>query len=212
MSSTKSVVISCAGVGARLGLATTKALINLGGKSIIARQLESLKAVEDIRIVIGYQAQDVIDEVRKYRSDAIFVYNHEYFDTKTGASLYLGGRHGNEHIIAIDGDLLVHPEDMRMLLELEGEWIGYSDVSSEEAVYCTVDADGLVTGFSRANGNYEWTGPACISRDSLFPEALHVFSQLEPLLPIRGIKVRACDIDTYDDYLRAIDFVKSWED
>ena len=91
MSSTKSVVISCAGVGARLGLATTKALINLGGKSIIARQLESLKAVEDIRIVIGYQAQDVIDEVRKYRSDAIFVYNHEYFDTKTGASLYLGG-------------------------------------------------------------------------------------------------------------------------
>ena len=210
MSSINSVVISCAGVGSRLGLATTKALIDINGKSLIALTLEMLKDVEDVRIVIGYQAQDVISEVMKYRSDAIFCYNHEYFDTKTGMSLFLGARHGYEYSIAIDGDLLVHPDDMSMLLSQEGEWIGYSDVTSDDAVFLNVDNNGYVTGFSRENGNYEWTGPACIKKSRLGMEAENVFNQIEPYLPIKGIKVRACDIDTYDDYLRAVEFVKSW--
>lgn len=210
MSSTKSVVISCAGVGSRLGLATTKALLDIGGKSLIARQLELLEEVEDIRVVIGYQASDVINEVRKYRKDVIFCYNHEYFDTKTGASLFLGARHGNEYAVAIDGDLLVHPDDMKMLLGEDGEWIGYSDISSDDAVLLSLDKQGVVTGFSREHGDYEWTGPASIRKEHLTIDAEHVFSQIEPHLPMRGIKVRACDVDTYDDYLRAIEFVKSW--
>lgn len=210
MSSIKSVVISCAGVGSRLGLATTKALLDIGGISLIGRQLEMLKEVEDVRIVIGYQAADVINEVRKFRKDTIFVYNHEYFDTKTGASLYLGARHGFNYTIAIDGDLLVHPNDMKMLLKQEGEWIGYSDISSDDAVYLSLNTEGYVTGFSREKGNFEWTGPACIRKERLRKNATHVYSQIEPFLPIRGIKIRACDIDTYDDYFRAIDFIKSW--
>ena len=210
MSSVKSVVISCAGVGARLGLATTKALIDIGGKSIIRRQLEMLDSVDDIRVVIGYQASEVIAEVRRYREDAIFCYNHEYFDTKTGASLFLGARHGNPYTIAIDGDLLVHPDDMRFLLSQEGEWIGYADVSSEDAVYLNLNEAGQVISFSRKTGDFEWTGPACIRRDHLTIEADNVFNQIEPYLPLRGIKVRACDIDTYDDYVRALEFVRNW--
>ena len=210
MSGDKSVVISCAGVGSRLGLATTKALLNIKGKSLIGWQLETLNEIEDIRIVIGYQAQDVINEVRKYREDAVFCYNHEYFETKTGASLYLGARHGYEYAIAIDGDLLVHHRDMKMLLSQDGEWIGYSDITSEDAVFLSVDDKGLVTGFSRESGKYEWTGPACIKKSRLTYEAANVFNQIEPGLPMRGVKVRACDIDTYDDYVRAVDFVNSW--
>ena len=121
MSSTKSVIISCAGIGSRLGLATTKALININGKTLIRWQLELLKDVEDVRIVVGFQANDVIEEVKKYRKDVIFVYNHRYFETKTGASFYLGAKDGNEYAIEYDGDLLVHPEDMKILLKLEGE-------------------------------------------------------------------------------------------
>ena len=40
MQTTKSVIISCAGIGSRLGLGTTKALIKIDGKSIIQWQLE----------------------------------------------------------------------------------------------------------------------------------------------------------------------------
>ena len=32
----------------------------------------------------------------------------------------------------------------------------------------------------------------------------------EPLCPIRGIKVRAYDMDTYDDYMRVSEITKDW--
>ena len=115
MSSVKSVVISCAGIGSRLGLGLTKALVQINGRSLISWQLELFKDVEDIRIVIGFQANDIIEEVRKHRQDVIFIFNHRYFETKTGASFYLGARHANSEILEWDGDLLVHPDDVKML-------------------------------------------------------------------------------------------------
>ena len=210
MSSAKSVIISCAGIGSRLGLATTKALININGKPLIRWQLELLKDVEDIRIVVGFQASDVISEVRKYRDDVIFVYNHRYFETKTGASYYLGAKDGNDYAINLDGDLLVHPNDMKMLLELEGEWIAYADKMSEDAVFVKTNQVGDVLSFSREQGDFEWTGPCCIKKDKLRYSSSHVFNQLEPYLPMKGVKIRACDIDTYDDYQKALEFIKGW--
>lgn len=210
MPSTKSIIISCAGIGSRLGLATTKALINIEGKTLIRWQLELFKNVEDIRIVVGFQAKDVIEEVRKYRKDVIFVYNHRYFETKTGASFYLGARDGNEYAIEYDGDLLVHPDDMNMLLHQEGEWIAYADKTSEDAVLARTNPAGEVVSFSKEQGDYEWTGPCCIKKENLKYSSGHVFNQLEPFLPMRGIKIRACDIDTYADYQKALKFIKEW--
>ncbi len=210
MSSAKSVIISCAGIGSRLGLATTKALINIDGKSLIRWQLELFKDIEDVRIVVGFQANDVVEEVRKYRDDVIFVFNHNYFETKTGASYYLGAKDGNEFAIEFDGDLLVHPDDMKQLLEIDGEWIAYADKMSDDAVFVKTNEIGDVLSFSRENGDFEWTGPCCIKKDKLKYSSSHVFNQLEPYLPMKGIKIRACDIDTYDDYQRALEFIKEW--
>lgn len=210
MSSAKSVIISCAGIGSRLGLATTKALININGRSLISWQLELLKDVEDVRIVIGFQAKDVIEEVQKYRKDVVFVYNHNYFETKTGASYYLGAKDGNEYAINLDGDLLVHPNDMKNLLQTEGEWIAYAEKMSDDAVMVKTNSVGDVLSFSREVGDYEWTGPCCIKKDKLKYSSGHVFNQLEPSLPMKGIKIRACDIDTYEDYQRALEFIKGW--
>lgn len=210
MSSIKSVVISCAGIGSRLGLGQTKALIEINGKSLIRWQLELFKEVEDIRIVIGYQAKDIVQEVLNYRSDVIFVYNHNYFDTKTGASFYLGSRDANEYVIEWDGDLLVHPKDVKKILSTEGEFICYADISSDEAVYVKTNEKGEVTEFSREGGDFEWTGPACIKKEKLIYTPNNVFEQFENFLPMRGMKITAYDIDTYDDYKRVINFVKTW--
>ena len=207
MSSAKSVIISCAGIGFRLGLSKTKALISINGKSLIAWQLDLFKDIEDVRIVVGFQANDVINEVLQYRKDVIFVYNHSYFETKTGASFYLGAKDANEYVIEYDGDLLVHPEDMCMLLNADGEYIAYSDISSDEAVFVRTDDAGNVLSFSRERGDYEWTGPACIKKYNLAYSSGNVFNMLEKNLPMRGMKIRACDIDTYDDYRRAISFI-----
>lgn len=211
MPSTKSIIISCAGIGSRLGLGKTKALIDIAGKSLIHWQLELLKDVKDIRIVIGYQSNDVIKEVLKVRKDVIFIYNHNYFETKTGASFYLGSKHANEYVIEWDGDLLIHPEDVKQCLETDGEYICYSEKVSEESVYVKTNTQGDVLSFSRENGDFEWTGPACIKRNKIKYTHKNVFNQLEKYLPIKGLKIRAQDIDTYEDYKKAIDFVKSWK-
>ena len=73
MPSAQSVVLSCAGIGSRLGLAQTKALVQIMGKSLDRLgRWEIFSNVEDLRIVVGYQAMDVVREVRKYRNDVHF--------------------------------------------------------------------------------------------------------------------------------------------
>lgn len=211
MQTAKSVVLSCAGIGSRLGLAKTKVLMELAGRSLLAWQLEALKNVEDLRIVVGYQATEVIKETLKYRKDVTFVYNHDYFDTKTGYSFYLGAKDAGEYVIEWDGDLLVHPDDVKTCLETPGEYIAYSEKSSDDAVFCLTLPNGDVIAFSRERGNYEWTGPCCIKKNKIRNHQEHVFNILEEHLPMQGIKIRAQDIDTYDDYLRAIEFVKGWK-
>ena len=54
MKNNVSIVISCAGMGTRLGLGCTKALVEIEGKTLIERQLEILKDYDDIRVVVGY--------------------------------------------------------------------------------------------------------------------------------------------------------------
>lgn len=210
MSTIKSVVISCAGIGSRLGLGLTKALVRINGQSLISWQLKLFKDVPDIRIVVGFQANDIIAEVLKYRKDAIFIFNHKYFETKTGASFYLGARHANDYILELDGDLLIHPEDVNRILNTNGEFICYSDITSDDAVYVKTDEDGNVLQFSINNGDFEWTGPACIRKENLFYCSQNVYNMFEPYLPMKGIKIRAYDIDTYNDYVRVSEIIKDW--
>ena len=63
MKNNVSIVISCAGMGTRLGLCCTKALVEVEGKTLIERQLDMLKDYDDIRVVVGYQAEKVIELV-----------------------------------------------------------------------------------------------------------------------------------------------------
>lgn len=210
-STEKSVVISCAGIGSRLGLGLTKALVQINGSSLISWQLKLFKDVKDVRIVIGFQGGEIIQEVRKYRDDVIFCYNHRYFETKTGASYYLGARHANLETLEWDGDLLVHPDDVEKLLATSGEFICYADKTSDDAVFVQTNEKGDVLCFSREQGDYEWTGPACMDKQHLTYSTQNVFNMFEPLCPMRGIKVRAYDIDTYNDYIRVSEITKDWK-
>lgn len=204
-----SIVISSAGVGSRLGLGQTKSLIKIKGTSLIHHQLLNFSNIEDVRIVVGFQALDLINEALRYRSDIIFAFNHDYFHTKTGASLYIGAQHANSSVIAWDGDLLVHPNDVDVCLIGDKQYIGISEKTSQEAVYVKI-ANESVVNFSTESGDYEWSGPACIFRDNIKYHPKNVFNQIEHLLPLPYKIIRARDIDTYSDYLGAIKFIDSW--
>lgn len=210
MSTAKTVVISCAGIGFRFGSGHNKALLDLFGRPLIQWQLELLKDVEDLRIVVGYEARDVMARALEVRRDITFVYNRDYYKTLTGTSFYLGTRDAGEYVVAWDGDLLVHPDDVKICLDYPGEYVGYSDPSSEETVFVKTDDQGDVLRFSREDGDFEWTGPACIRKDKILSSTGAVFNLFEPYLPMKGLKIRAQDIDTSADYAQAVEFVKNW--
>ena len=98
-----------------------------------------------------------------------------------------------------------------MLLAESGEFICYGDKTSEETVFVHTDENGNVLSFSREGGDFEWTGPACMNKKHLTYCSQNVFNMFEPFCPMKGIKVRAYDIDTYNDYIRVAEITKNWK-
>ena len=212
MGFSRTVIISCAGMGNRLGLGTTKALDEIDGKPLIVRHLEMLKGETDIRVVVGYQAEKIINVVRQYRKDALFVFNHNYRKTGTGASVALASRYANEYILSLDGDLLVHPDDMKKILSYEGEFVGGGTIGTDEPwMVQTYEKDGeeFVGGFSQNEGTYEWNGITQMRSSKMMDGVGHVFQLIEPHLPVKFMMLRTREIDTINDYERAVDWVKN---
>lgn len=206
----KSVVISCAGMGTRLGFELPKCLVKIEGKTIIERQLEQLKEVDDIIIVIGYKAELVKKFILSINKNVKFVYNNNYEHTSTGASFSMGAKEAkNDFIIALDGDLLVHPSDIKNILEnIDEEFIGGVIPNTDDPVYMTVSQNNVIN-FNRNFGEYEWSGLAGIKKDNIKDDKWYVYNILEEILPTRLIPIRAREIDTLNDFNEAIRWIKN---
>lgn len=199
-------------MGNRLGLGTTKALVEIDGKPLIVRHLENLKDEKDVRVVVGYQAEKVIDVVRKIRRDVVFVFNHNYRHTGTGASVALAARYANDYILSLDGDLLVHPEDMQKILECDHEFVsGGVPETDDPWMLQTYRENGkeYVSAFSRNIGSYEWNGITQMKSKKMLTGTGHVFQLIEPYLPVPFMELRTREIDTINDYERAVTWVRN---
>lgn len=211
MGFSRTVIISCAGMGNRLGLGTTKALVEVCGKPLIIRHLEYLKDEEDIRIVVGYQAEKVIETVTGYRKDVLFVFNHDFRNTGTGASVALASKYANEYILSLDGDMLIHPKDMEKILSCEHEFVGGNSIESDDPwMLQTFVQDGkeMVSAFSHCMGNYEWNGITQMLSSKMLKGNGHVLHLIEPYLPVPFMELRTREIDTINDYERATEWVR----
>lgn len=199
-------------MGNRLGLGTTKALVEVDGKPLIVRHLEMLKEEKDIRIVVGYQAEKVIETVRKYRDDIIFVFNHDYKTTGTGTSVALASHYANEYTLSLDGDLLVHPDDMKTILNCDYEFVSGGEPDSDDPwMLQTYEDKGCeyVSHFQKDIGTYEWNGITQIKSQKILNGNGHVFQLLEPFLPLPFLKARTREIDTINDYERAVAWIRN---
>lgn len=208
----KTIVISCAGMGNRLGFGKPKALLEIAGKPIIYHHLDQLNNFDDVRIVVGYDYRRIVDVVRAYRRDVVFVLNHNFRTTNTLASLCLGANFGNDLIVSIDGDLLVRPRDLSCFLASNTEVLGYTEAYSDEPVYCGVEQtpDGpIISSFTRNQGIYEWTGLALVNRSRLISNTGHVYQCLENDLPLPGMLIDCREIDTPQDLERAREWSRS---
>ena len=205
----KTIIISCAGMGTRLKMNTPKALIDICGKPLLIRSLEMLNDVTDIRIVVGYKADEVVKIAKNYRKDLTFVYNYNYANTGTGASVLLAAKDARQFILTIDGDIIIHPDDIKDVLETNHEFVGVCDPSTERPVLVQVDSKSNVTRFSRDNGTFEWTGVTLLKSADLYQTSGHTYQIVEPRLPLPFKLIRQREIDTPNDYRNAINWVKN---
>lgn len=200
-------------MGKRLGYGHTKALIPIAGKPIIIHQLEQLDDFDDVKIVVGFNAQDLIETVLSYRRNVTFVFNHEYLTTNTLHGFYLGTRFGREYIVSLDGDLLVAPQDLREFLHEQEEMMGYIKAYSDEPVYASIKnikGKEHVAGFNRKHGIWEWTGLMQIKKRKITNKYQYVYQLIEKHLPIRAKKIECREIDTPEDYKRALEWAKKY--
>lgn len=194
-----SVIICCAGAGSRLGIPTAKSLIDIKGQPLIIRLLEQLEEFDDIRVVVGYRAEEVINVVSNHRKDIMFVFNYDYKSNGPAASVSKAMNYSKENLLIIDGDIVLK-DNLNKLLECEENCVAYSDTVISEPVYVDVNESEMITRFTGDKTRYEWTGIAKIKRKDLEKREDFVYKMINPLLPLKGIKIEYRGIDTQDDY------------
>jgi len=111
-------IILAAGKGTRLDGAAVKpkCLVEVGGLTLLQRQIDSLKSVniDCIVVVVGFGA----DIIREECGDAVsFVENRRFAETSSLYSLWLAREHLSDGFVVLNSDVLFHPQLLIDLLE-----------------------------------------------------------------------------------------------
>ena len=205
----KHAVISAAGLGSRLELNIPKCLVDIGTRKIIDYQLDLLRDIENVRLVVGFMEDTVIDHVVRIRDDVLFVRNPDYQSTSNSYSLHLATKDLTEPFLTIDGDLLIEPQSFEDFLGCcdGGESIvGVTETKSEEAVFAHLDCgEETVRAFSLDEKSaYEWSGIAYLKNVDIQKNAGFVFREIGRFLPLPIQKIACHEIDTPEDLNNAI--------
>ena len=111
-------IILAAGKGTRLDGAAVKpkCLVEVGGSTLLNRQIETLRAsgVRDIVVVIGFGGESIREHCD---NEVSFVENVDFAQTSSLYSLWLAREHLSEGFVVLNSDVLFHPQ---MLAELLG--------------------------------------------------------------------------------------------
>jgi choline kinase len=195
-------------MGTRLGLNKPKALVEVGGRSMIRHHLELVEDIEDVILVVGYCAQEVMDEVMAVRRDVTFAFNHDFASTGTAASLVLGAQVAGETILSLDGDLLVRQGDFNRFACAGGPLLGLVRSQTAKPVWAHISSEGQVRELSQDRPSaLEWSGLVRMPRKvAIQLGRAHVFQGLQPLLPADFTMIDSCEVDDPSD----LDLAEGW--
>jgi choline kinase len=211
MPTVENAVILAAGAGTRLGMGKPKCLVQLAGRMIIDYQLELLRNVPHVYVVVGYQEKEVIDAVRVIRDDVVFVRNPSFMTRSNFHSLYLGARTFQAPFISLDGDLLMTKSEFDRFLSAaataaEDDFLlGVTESKTEDAVFAHLNELGDIIKFSRSEkAYYEWTGPIYIGKRARIAEQEafngYQFEFLRQYDHLKAFPLELYEIDTPNDF------------
>lgn len=111
-------IILAAGKGTRLDGAAVKpkCLVEIGGITLLRRQIETLRDanVKHIVVVVGFGADSIRDECD---SDISFVENEQFGETSSMYSLWMARDHLAGGFVVLNCDVLFHPRLLANLLD-----------------------------------------------------------------------------------------------
>lgn len=208
MSHVKHAIIAAAGLGSRLGMGKPKCLIEIGGMTILEHQLRLLDHIEDLRVVVGFEEELVIDLIRQLRPETLIVRNPGYRATTTLHSYAMGASYLNDSCLFLDGDILFQQSSLDRFIEAckpDRTLVGITTAKTKDAVFVHLNQSQQVTAFSRVDkSEYEWANIVWI-QPKLFDNAdSAVFERLAKYLPIDAQEVISNEIDTKEDMDDAI--------
>ncbi|HUG41174.1 MAG TPA: phosphocholine cytidylyltransferase family protein [Longimicrobiales bacterium] len=124
-------IVLAAGLGSRLGAQSRgrpKALIEVGGKTLIEHQLEALSSegIGPVVVVVGHGAE----HVREALGEAVeYVENHRPSETNSLYSLWLAREWLEGDVLLLNSDLLFHPHILKKLLVADGNGLAFDSMS-----------------------------------------------------------------------------------
>ena len=227
-------IILAAGKGTRLNGAAMapKCLIQVGGTSLVKRQVASLRqeGIPDIVIVVGFGAA----EIQKECTEGIFfVENNRYDETSSMYSLWLARDQLLDGFVVLNSDVLFHPKMLRLLLTSphpDGLLLDYREgirnLMGEEEMKVRVNG-GLVVDISKQMNPQEADGEnvgivkfsqegarkliSCMDKlieegrvQEWAPRAFLEFSRRRPLHAISTGGYPWIEIDFPEDYQKAV--------
>jgi NDP-sugar pyrophosphorylase family protein len=215
MPSIERVVIAAAGLGSRLGHGIPKCLVEINGQTLIERQLKLLAPIGDIRVVVGYMEQAVIDAVRRINEDVIFVRNPRYRETTTQDSYALGARGVSGSCLFLDADIIFQAASLSEFLKFAATrqlTIGVTATKTDHAIFAVTrdgdDGESEITSFSSEPAPLEWANIVYAPSDSFGHGRGAVFETLQTMLPAPAKQIVCYEIDTEADLDRAKGFVE----
>lgn len=111
-------IILAAGKGTRLdgNAVKPKCLVEVGGLTLLRRQIESLHRanIEKIVVVIGFGGESIREECG---NEISFVENIHFAETSSLYSLWLAREHLQDGFVVLNSDVLFHPQMLSNLLE-----------------------------------------------------------------------------------------------
>ncbi len=110
-------IILAAGKGTRLDGAAVKpkCLVEIGGSTLLHRQIETLRSLDinKIVVVVGFGAESIFEECD---SEIQFVENSVFAETSSLYSLWLAREHLTGGFVVLNCDVLFHPQMLADLL------------------------------------------------------------------------------------------------
>ncbi len=208
MSPVRNALICATGVGSRLGLSIPSCLAAVEGRPIIHWQLGQLDEIENVVIVVGCHAPQVMAASMAKRPDAVFVINHDHEQSTPLDSMMMGAVYFREPFIYMDGHTVVDGSAIERMMEAPSPAVGIMRTYSDNPICVhlgTNGQSGMVTGFTTEPTDYEWTGlaklgPEHVKRTS---SESHVYQALEHFLPVHAVHIDSVEIDTQRDYNEA---------